>query len=126
VVEADRARRVVIALTNADRNRAEWPADRIAPLEFPQAAVDGEHHPTTTATVRSADPHDNNNTGSTALLLNHSYSENSGDQTSEMDEQQLRTRTVLLSTNGSAPRDPIVCSLTPRSRPQRAPGRNGW
>jgi CubicO group peptidase (beta-lactamase class C family) len=35
VVEGDRARRVVIALTNADRNRAERLADRIAPLVFP-------------------------------------------------------------------------------------------
>jgi CubicO group peptidase (beta-lactamase class C family) len=35
VVEGDRARRVVIALTNADRNRAERVADRIARLVFP-------------------------------------------------------------------------------------------
>jgi CubicO group peptidase (beta-lactamase class C family) len=35
VVESDRARRAVIALTNADRNRAERLADRIAPLVFP-------------------------------------------------------------------------------------------
>jgi CubicO group peptidase (beta-lactamase class C family) len=35
VVEGDRARRVVIALTNANRNRAERLADRIARLVFP-------------------------------------------------------------------------------------------
>jgi CubicO group peptidase (beta-lactamase class C family) len=35
VIEGDRARRVVIALTNTDRNRAERIADRIAPLVFP-------------------------------------------------------------------------------------------
>ena len=35
VVEGNRARRVVIALTNADRNRAERLADRIARLVFP-------------------------------------------------------------------------------------------
>jgi hypothetical protein len=35
VVEGDRARRQVIALTNADRTRAERIADRIAPLVFP-------------------------------------------------------------------------------------------
>jgi len=35
VVEGDRARRLVIALTNADRNRAERLADRITPLLFP-------------------------------------------------------------------------------------------
>jgi CubicO group peptidase (beta-lactamase class C family) len=34
VVEGDRGRRVVIALTNADRNRAERLAKRIAPLVF--------------------------------------------------------------------------------------------
>jgi hypothetical protein len=34
VVEGDRARRLVIALTNADRNRAERLADRIAALLF--------------------------------------------------------------------------------------------
>jgi hypothetical protein len=32
VVEGDRARRVVVVLTNADRNRAERLANRIAPL----------------------------------------------------------------------------------------------
>jgi CubicO group peptidase (beta-lactamase class C family) len=35
VLEGNRARRVVIALTNADRNRAERLADRIEPLLFP-------------------------------------------------------------------------------------------
>jgi hypothetical protein len=34
VVEGDRARRLVIALTNADRNRDERLADRIAALLF--------------------------------------------------------------------------------------------
>jgi CubicO group peptidase (beta-lactamase class C family) len=35
VVEADRARRLVVVLTNADRNRAERVARRIEPLVFP-------------------------------------------------------------------------------------------
>ena len=35
VVEADRARRLVVALTNTDKNRAEKLANRIAPLVIP-------------------------------------------------------------------------------------------
>jgi hypothetical protein len=35
VVEGNRARNLVVVLTNADKNRAERLANRIAPLVFP-------------------------------------------------------------------------------------------